>query len=84
MRGQQREMIAEAAEQAGMSPQSIERFKDAATAAENWARRLREGDLVLLKASRAVHLELVAQAIIEAPASESTTKGRFIAKQHGR
>jgi UDP-N-acetylmuramoyl-tripeptide--D-alanyl-D-alanine ligase len=63
--GKQGAMIAEAAEGAGMPAGSIYRFSDAAAAAAEIPRWLREGDLILLKASRGIHLELVAQAIME-------------------
>jgi hypothetical protein len=58
-------LIAESAERAGMMPESIWRFSDSAAAATEVPRWLREGDLVLLKASRGIHLEMVAQAIME-------------------
>jgi UDP-N-acetylmuramoyl-tripeptide--D-alanyl-D-alanine ligase len=63
--GSQAALIADAAEQAGMPTGAICRFPDAASATRQVPRWLRDGDLVLLKASRAIHLELVAQAIIE-------------------
>lgn len=63
--GNQGAIIAESAERAGMPPESVYRFSDAAAAASEVARWLREGDLILLKASRGIHLEMVAQAIIE-------------------
>jgi UDP-N-acetylmuramoyl-tripeptide--D-alanyl-D-alanine ligase len=63
--GEQAGFIAEAAERAGMPPGAIVRFADAAAAARQVPQWLREGDLVLLKASRSIHLELVAQAIID-------------------
>jgi UDP-N-acetylmuramoyl-tripeptide--D-alanyl-D-alanine ligase len=63
--GTQAAFIAESAERAGMPTGAICRFNDAAAAASEVPRWLREGDLVLLKASRSIHLEQVAQAIIE-------------------
>jgi UDP-N-acetylmuramoyl-tripeptide--D-alanyl-D-alanine ligase len=64
--GAQATLIAESAERAGMAPASISRFGDAAAAAGEVPRWLRQGDLVLLKASRGIHLEQVAQAVMEA------------------
>ena len=63
--GTQAAIIAEAAERAGMPSATIARFPDAATAMSEIPRWLHEGDLVLLKASRGIHLEMVAQAIME-------------------
>lgn len=63
--GEQSSMMADAAQRAGMAQTAIRRFADAASAAAAVPRWLREGDLVLLKASRSIHLELVAQAIME-------------------
>jgi UDP-N-acetylmuramoyl-tripeptide--D-alanyl-D-alanine ligase len=63
--GTQAALIAESAQRAGMMPESIWRFSDSAAAATEVPRWLREGDLVLLKASRGIHLEMVAQAIME-------------------
>jgi UDP-N-acetylmuramyl pentapeptide synthase len=63
--GPQAALMAEAAERAGMATGAICRFADAAAAASEVPRWLREGDLILLKASRSIHLELVAQMIIE-------------------
>jgi UDP-N-acetylmuramoyl-tripeptide--D-alanyl-D-alanine ligase len=64
--GKQAALIAEAAEKAGMPTGAIAKFKDAAAAAAEVPGWLREGDLVLLKASRSIHLERVAEAIVEA------------------
>jgi UDP-N-acetylmuramoyl-tripeptide--D-alanyl-D-alanine ligase len=63
--GTQAAIIAEAAERAGMPSATIARFPDAATAMTEIPRWLHAGDLVLLKASRGIHLEMVAQAIME-------------------
>ena len=63
--GQQATLIAESAEKSGMATGAICRFPDARAAANTVPGWLREGDLVLLKASRSIHLELVAQAIME-------------------
>lgn len=72
--GKQAQIIADSARQTGMSEQMIWRFKDAATAAEKLPGRLRDGDLVLLKASRTIHLELVAQAILESQQAKVVRK----------
>ncbi|HVT88139.1 MAG TPA: UDP-N-acetylmuramoyl-tripeptide--D-alanyl-D-alanine ligase [Tepidisphaeraceae bacterium] len=63
--GQQAALIAESAEAKGMAASSIHRYADSAAAARETPRRLRDGDMILLKASRSIHLELVAQAILE-------------------
>jgi UDP-N-acetylmuramoyl-tripeptide--D-alanyl-D-alanine ligase len=63
--GRQATLMADAAEEAGMPVGAICRFADATTAAQAVPTFLRDGDLVLLKASRTIHLEMVAQAIIE-------------------
>lgn len=63
--GAQAGLIAEAAEAAGMPTGAICRFEDAAAATSQVPKWLREGDLILLKASRSIHLEMVAQAILE-------------------
>ncbi|HEY7086455.1 MAG TPA: UDP-N-acetylmuramoyl-tripeptide--D-alanyl-D-alanine ligase [Tepidisphaeraceae bacterium] len=77
--GQEAEFIAESAERAGMPTGAIVRFKDAAAAADQVPRWLREGDLVLLKASRSIHLELVAQAVIESRQKQTAAPARKIA-----
>lgn len=64
--GKQATFFAEAAERAGMPVGAIARLKDSGAAAVQVPKWLRDGDLVLLKASRGIHLETVAQAIVEA------------------
>jgi UDP-N-acetylmuramoyl-tripeptide--D-alanyl-D-alanine ligase len=61
--GEGGEVIAHAAEQAKMPLGAVCRFKDADAAANEVPTWLRAGDLVLLKASRSVRLERVAEAI---------------------
>jgi UDP-N-acetylmuramoyl-tripeptide--D-alanyl-D-alanine ligase len=61
--GKQAKLIAEAAERSAMPIGSICRFADSQEAAKGVLNILREGDLVLLKASRTIRLELVAEAI---------------------
>jgi UDP-N-acetylmuramoyl-tripeptide--D-alanyl-D-alanine ligase len=56
------EMIAAEARRSGLAGDRVEYFPDAAAACAV-TRRLRRGDLVLLKGSRAVRLETVARAI---------------------
>ncbi len=68
--GPQAVIIADSAERSGMPTGAICRFADAAAAAHEVPQWLREGDLVLLKASRSIHLEQVAQAIVESRQSE--------------
>jgi UDP-N-acetylmuramoyl-tripeptide--D-alanyl-D-alanine ligase len=63
--GPQAELYAESAERAGMAVGAICRFPDSRTAAASLPDWIQEGDLVLLKASRGIGLELVAQSIVE-------------------
>jgi UDP-N-acetylmuramoyl-tripeptide--D-alanyl-D-alanine ligase len=63
--GKQAELYAESAERAGMPVGAICKFPDARTAAASLPDWIQDGDLVLLKASRGIGLELVAQAIVE-------------------
>jgi UDP-N-acetylmuramyl pentapeptide synthase len=49
----------------GMSPNCVMRYPDAQAAAADVPKWLNDGDLVLLKGSRGIHLELVARAIAE-------------------
>lgn len=60
--------IAEAAVAAGQPKATVTRYRDSATTAERIRQHLRESDLVLLKASRGVRLEAVANALLAAPA----------------
>ena len=57
--------IAEAAAACGFASENIVRFNDARSASMSVPPSLREGDLVLLKGSRSVHLEQVARAITQ-------------------
>lgn len=56
-------MIAEGAIAAGLRPDVVKVFPDAMSAAAELKGELREGDLVLIKASRGVRLEEVASAL---------------------
>jgi len=60
--GKMGQAIAAEARRNGLADDRVEYFADAAAACAV-ARRLRRGDLVLLKGSRAVRLETVARAI---------------------
>ncbi len=55
--------IADSARRAGMSSETIVHYPDAATAAGDVRRLLHPNDLVLLKASRGIHLETIAAAL---------------------
>lgn len=72
--GAQSHLISEAAQQAGMAPRAISRFPDAAAAVKVVPGWLREGDLVLLKASRGIHLEELAKAITDGRTKSMTRK----------
>jgi UDP-N-acetylmuramoyl-tripeptide--D-alanyl-D-alanine ligase len=63
--GTQAKLIADSAARAGMPADAIHRYADARAASNGVSEWLRRGDLVLLKASRTMHLEMVAQAIAE-------------------
>ena len=56
-------LIAEGAIVAGMRKSQVRTFAEAEEAIDKIPGRIREGDLVLLKASRSVKLERVAEAI---------------------
>jgi UDP-N-acetylmuramoyl-tripeptide--D-alanyl-D-alanine ligase len=68
-------LIADAAVAAGFSSDYVARFEDAAQASSRVPAMLRDGDLVLLKASRSVHLEEVARSITH----RQTTPMRMVA-----
>jgi UDP-N-acetylmuramoyl-tripeptide--D-alanyl-D-alanine ligase len=57
--------IADAARQAGMKDEIVQHFSDSHAAAEALVAAFDGGDVVLLKASRAMHLERVAAAIVQ-------------------
>ncbi len=59
------ERIAKAAIAAGMPAKRVSKFADAEAAAAKIPQTIRNGDVVLVKASRTVHLEIVAKAIGE-------------------
>jgi UDP-N-acetylmuramoyl-tripeptide--D-alanyl-D-alanine ligase len=61
--GEQAALIAGAAVAAGMSADVVHHYPDAREAANALPPSLHAGDLVLLKASRGIHLEAVAQAV---------------------
>ena len=62
--GEQGPLVAEAAINAGFGPDRIVRYRDALSASVELPPVLRDGDLILLKASRSVHLEEIAKAIL--------------------
>ena len=61
--GQDAKWMADAAEAAGMPTKNVFRFDDSGTAAEHLPGMVHEGDLVLVKASRGIKLEVVAKAL---------------------
>jgi UDP-N-acetylmuramoyl-tripeptide--D-alanyl-D-alanine ligase len=61
--GEKAALMAESAKQAGMPADRVSHFPDTASAIGVIAKGLSSGDVVLLKASRAMHFEAVAQAI---------------------
>jgi UDP-N-acetylmuramoyl-tripeptide--D-alanyl-D-alanine ligase len=65
--GQDARWLADAAEAAGMKPETVLRFPDSASAAEHVPALVKPGDLVLVKASRGIKLEAVANALIADP-----------------
>ena len=67
--GPKAKLIAESAAAAGMKKPKITHFKTAADCAATIRRRLRNSDLILLKASRSIRLETVATAIATPPST---------------
>ena len=63
--GKNARRIAASAKATGMDAPRIVTYPDAAAAARGFVRRVRTGDLVLLKGSRSIGLEAVAKAITE-------------------
>jgi UDP-N-acetylmuramoyl-tripeptide--D-alanyl-D-alanine ligase len=63
--GKKAQIIASSAKAAGMEGPRIVTYPDAAAAARGFLRRVRSGDLILLKGSRGIGLEAVAKAITE-------------------
>ncbi len=62
--GANAEIMATAAERAGMTSNAVSRHADSTSAADSITQWLTDGDLVLIKGSRGVHLETVAEAIV--------------------
>ena len=58
-------LIADAAHKSGMSAKVISTFVDAPSAAPAVRKAVKKNDLVLLKASRGIRLEFIAQALAE-------------------
>lgn len=63
--GSHAKWIAEAAQQAGMPAHAISHYASASAAAAVVPGQLREGDVVLLKASRGMRLEDLAKAVVQ-------------------
>ena len=61
--GDQASLYAQGATDSGFSPERVVRFRDSHEASVSIPPVLRDGDLVLLKGSRSVHLEAIAKAI---------------------
>jgi UDP-N-acetylmuramoyl-tripeptide--D-alanyl-D-alanine ligase len=74
--GPQGALIAEAAHKSGMSAKVISAFIDAPTAAPAVRKLVKKHDLVLLKASRGIRLEFIAQALSEVPAAPAAARVR--------
>jgi UDP-N-acetylmuramoyl-tripeptide--D-alanyl-D-alanine ligase len=55
--------VAEAAIKGGMTEDRVKRFPDAEATAKEIVDQIADGDVVLLKASRGIHLEIVAKAL---------------------
>jgi UDP-N-acetylmuramoyl-tripeptide--D-alanyl-D-alanine ligase len=70
--GEQARLFADGARAAGLSPAALAHFDTPEEAAARLRDTLREGDVVLLKASRAVHLEKVWEQL-EPLAARSTS-----------
>lgn len=66
--------IADAAEAAGMPSDAVLRFSDAAEVATHLPAMIRPGDLVLVKASRSIRLETVANALAADPTEQLPRK----------
>jgi len=62
--GAESRVTAEAAIAAGMAPEDVTSVPDADAAAKRASETLADGDVVLVKGSRAVHMETVAEAIL--------------------
>src|SRR5207237_4907990 len=67
-------VIADAAVAAGQHAATVRRYRDSGTTAENIRHHLREGDVVLLKASRGVRLEAVANALLASQQSAAARR----------
>ncbi len=65
--GEAAKQLAHAAEEAGHDPDRIATFADATSAARFLQDKLDEGDVVLIKGSRGMHLELVVKEIMADP-----------------
>lgn len=65
--GERARLIAKAAKESGMNPDHIYSFDSAPEAGKFLQDKINEGDLILLKASRAVHLELAVKEIMAEP-----------------
>lgn len=72
--GEDAKWMAEAAEAAGMPREHIIRFPDSGTAAEHVREIVKDGDLVLVKASRGIKLEVVAKALMSEPRRQTGRK----------
>jgi UDP-N-acetylmuramoyl-tripeptide--D-alanyl-D-alanine ligase len=72
--GPESKRMADAAESAGMARETVLRFGDSNTAAEQLPRLVREGDLVLVKASRGIKLEVVAKALSADPTGQGPAR----------
>jgi UDP-N-acetylmuramoyl-tripeptide--D-alanyl-D-alanine ligase len=71
--GEKARLIAEEARQTGLAANRVRHFADTSRAAAKLPGWLMQGDLVLLKASRAMRFETIAQAIGAAPAMRAAS-----------
>jgi UDP-N-acetylmuramoyl-tripeptide--D-alanyl-D-alanine ligase len=80
--GEKSKLVAAAALEAGMPIEAVHHFEDSINCSAHAGTIVGEGDLVLLKASRGMKLELIAKAIMIAAAGDGLR--RAVASRSGR